>query len=146
MTTLQFTSYPGLTAYLSTELNSLANGSRKLGAAFDTVQSTHIALEVEVAAQGSNRSATAAIELYLLKSLDGGTDFDFGSDSLDPPLATLIAVLPLDVATSGRVVTAMAPLPGDLPYAKLLLKNSTGQALASSGNTLKYALFNLEAT
>lgn len=146
MATIQFSSYPGLTSYLTTELNSLANGSRKLGAALDTAQATHMAVELDLAAQGSARSAGAQCEIYLLKSLDGGTDYDYGSDSLDPPLTTLVAVLPLDAATTARVVTAMFPLPGDLPYAKLLLKNSTGQAFAASASTLKYALYNLENT
>lgn len=146
MATFQYSSFPSLTSYLTTELNSLANGSRKLGAALDTAQATYMAVEVEIAAQGSNRSATAVIEVYLLKSFDGGTDYDYGSDSLDPALTNLAASLPLDATTTARVITAMFPLPGDLPYCKLLLKNVTGQAFASSGNTLKYALFSIETT
>ena len=146
MSTIQFSSYPGLTSYLTTELNSLANGSRKLGAALDTTQATHMAVELDLAAQGSARSAGAQVEVYLLKSLDGGTDYDYGSDSLDPPLSTLVAVLPLDAATTARVVTAMFALPGDLPFSKLLLKNSTGQAFAASATTFSYALYNVETT
>ena len=144
MSTIQFSSYPGLTTYLTTELNSLANGSRKLGAALDTNQATHMAIELDLAAQGSARSAGAQVEVYLLKSLDGGTDYDYGSDSLDPPLTTLVAILPLDAATTARVVNAMFALPGDLPSGKLLLKNVTGQAFAASATTLKYALYNVE--
>ncbi len=145
MATFQYSSLPSLTSYLTTELNSLANGSRKLGAALDTAQATHAAVELDLAAQGSARSAGAQVEVYLLKSLDGGTDYDYGSDSLDPPLTTLVAVLMLDAATTARVVTAMFPLPGDLPFGKFLIKNSTGQAFAASATTFKYALYNLES-
>lgn len=145
MAIFQYSSLPALTSYLSTELNSLGNGSRKLGAALDTAQATHMAVELDLAAQGSARSAGAQVEVYLLKSLDGGTDYDYGSDSLDPPLATLAAVLMLDAATTARVVTAMFPLPGDLQFCKLLVKNLTGQAFAASATTLKYCLYNIES-
>lgn len=145
MATFQYSSLPSLTSYLTTELNSLANGSRKLGAALDTTQATHMAVELDLAAQGSARSAGAQVEVYLLKSLDGGTDYDYGSDSLDPPPSTLVAVLGLDAATTARVVTAMFPLPGDLPFGKLLVKNSTGQAFAASATTFKYCLYKIES-
>lgn len=143
MATVLFEGMPALTTYLTTELNSLANGGNKLGAAFDTTQALNIAMELNVAAQGSARSAGATCYVYLLKSLDGGSNYDYGSDSLDPPSSCLLAQFPLDAATTARVVTAIVALPGDLAYAKLLLKNSTGQAFAASGTTLKYCVFGI---
>lgn len=143
MGTVVFESMPSLTSYLSTELNSLANGGNKLGAAFDTTQALNIAVELSVAAQGSARSAGATVYVYLLKSLDAGSNYDYGSDSLDPAASCLLTQFLLDAATTARVLTAIVPLPGDLAYAKLLLKNSTGQAFAASGTTLKYCVFGI---
>lgn len=143
MGTVVFESMPSLTSYLSTELNSLANGGNKLGAAFDTTQALNIAVELSVAAQGSARSAGATVYVYLLKSLDAGSNYDYGSDSLDPSASCLLTQFSLDAATTARVLTAIVPLPGDLAYAKLLLKNSTGQAFAASGTTLKYCVFGI---
>lgn len=139
---------PGSTqTYLTTELNSLADGANKLGAKIDNVadgeNETHIDVELNLAAQGSARSADARVELYLLESLDD-TNFNYGDDSTDPPATALVGVFPLDAATTARrVVLSNIPIP-PLDF-KLLAINETGQAFAASGNTLKYRLHSHES-
>ena len=132
--------------YLSTELNSLANAGKKLGAKIDNVadgeNEMYIALELYVATQGGARSAGASVAIYLLPSIDD-TNFCYGDDTTAPPASALFHVFPLDAATTARYVTVDGLLIGPFDF-KLLVINSTGQAFASSGNTLKYRLYSLE--
>lgn len=133
--------------YLSTELNSLADGANKLGAAVDNEtdgkNELYINLELYVAAQGSARDADAHVRIYLLVSVDG-TNYCYGDDSTDPPAGALFHVFDLDAATTARYVTIEnLPIP-PLKF-KLLVMNETGQAFASSGNTLKYRLHSEES-
>lgn len=132
--------------YLTTELNSLADGANKLGAKIDNVadgqNEMFLNLELSIAAQASSRSSDARVEVFVLYSVDD-TNFDMGDDSTDPRPDALATVLLLDAATTARYRVAV-----NLPIApldfKLLIINETGQAFAASGNTLKYRLHSVE--
>ena len=118
---------------LTTELNSLANGSATAAStAIDNTSALDLFMDVElvVATQGSARSAGATISVYQANSLDG-TNYDDASTST----AELIAVFPLDAATTARRRTVRDVPCGPNKF-KLFALNSTGQALASSGNTV----------
>ena len=135
-----------LTTYLTTALDGLGIGANKLGAAISNDGSTErnrfISFELTVATQASARTSGAFVSLYLLTSLDG-TNFSFGDDSTDPAASTLMAVFPLDAATTARIVTAYGiPIP-PLDF-KLLCMNETGVAFAATGNVLKYLVHNEE--
>lgn len=132
--------------YLTTELNSLADGANKLGTKIDNVADGEgelfLNLELYVAAQGSARKAGATVDVYVLPSVDD-TNFCFGDDSVDPPAHTCIGSFVLDAATTARYVTMVnVPIP-PLDF-KLLCINNTGQAFAASANALKYRLHSLE--
>lgn len=136
--------YPASATALSTGLNSQADGARVLSAAIsNTNGDTLIDLELLVAAQGGARAADAAVEVYLLASIDGGTNFTYGDASTAPPRTAHFCTFDLDASTSARysVLTNLPAPPDDF---KLLLANETGQALAASGNTLKYVLHSME--
>lgn len=141
---INWLNYPAAILYLTTELNALADGANKLGGEIDNTANGDMYMDVElyVAAQGSARSSGAYVALYILPSVDG-TNFCYGGDSLDPPATTWVANLPLDAATTARYVTATHIL---LPAGKfkILVMNETGQALAATGSTLKYTLYNEE--
>ena len=126
--------------YLTTELNSLANAGRKLGASIDNDANLrrYVAVLLDLAAQGSARSAGAAVWVYVLPS--DGTTFAYGDDSTTPSDAHRVGAFLLDAATTARfdVLTGLEAPPGDF---KILIVNGTGQAFASSGNTVKYALY-----
>lgn len=142
---INWESNPALTSYLTTELNSLANDGNKLGAAINNSVGLDMYMDVELnlATQGSARSAGAFVAIYLIPSLDGGTNYCYGADDLDPPANTLVVTLPLDAAVTARYVTATGILvpPG---HFKLLVENKTGQAFKADSNVLQYRLYSEE--
>ena len=134
-----------LTAYLSTDLNTLADstsdttGFSAVGAEIANATSLNrfLALELVLAAQGAARSAGGFVAVYINFAADGST-YD---DTSNKAFGEMIAYFPLDAATTARRLTKR-----DIPIPpvdfKLLVLNDTGQAFASSGNTLKYITYN----
>lgn len=141
---INWSAYPSATSYLTTELNSLADGARKLGAAIDNTSNGDMYMDIEfyVAAQGSARAADAVINIWIVPSIDG-TNYVYGSDSLDPPANTFVAAMPLDATTTARYIGVTHILCPAGKF-KLQFRNDTGQTLAASGNTAKYTLYNEE--
>lgn len=132
---------------LTTEMNSLSNGSFcTASAAIDNdTATTHrdllCILELALAAQGSARSTGATVSVYFLPTEDGGTTY---SDATDGCIQiNLVAVFTFDAATTARtVIKSGIPLPpADF---KVVVKNSTGQALAASANTLVMKRYSTE--
>lgn len=126
---------------LSTELNSLANGSATAASsAIDNSSALDLYhdLILTVAAQGSARSAGATISVYMVSAADG-TNYD----DVNATTAELVAVFPLDAATTARQATRRdVPIPPGL--FKYFIVNNTGQALAVSASTLKYRAHSIE--
>lgn len=126
---------------LTTELNSLANGSTSsASAAIDNTSNLDLYhdLTLTVATQGSARSAGATVSVYLIPALDG-TNYD----DTNATTAELVAVFPLDAATTARQSTRRdVPVPPGL--FKYFVVNSTGQAFAASGNILEWRAHSIE--
>lgn len=127
---------------LTTQLNSLANNANTAASAeIDNTTDLNLYhdLTLTIATQGSARSAGATVTVYLIMALDG-TNFD----DVDATTAEVAAVFPLDAATTARQATRRdIPIPpGKFKY---FIRNTTGQALAASGNLLEYRAHNVES-
>lgn len=126
--------YGSSTTVLSTELNSLGNGSLSAaGSAYDNSSNLYVmcAVELNLIVQLSARSAGATVTLFMSSSATG-TAQDL---TVESPLATVFA---LDAATTARVHTLHADIwltPSS--SIKFALLNSTGQTMGALLNTVK---------
>jgi hypothetical protein len=130
--------------WLSTELNSLSSSSGNtlsvLGAAFQNTVARNFA-DVEFVAGGTfSPTAAGFLELWLLRSLDGGSNYEDGSATVAPGRAPDV-VLPV---RAGTTITPRSGAPGlilPVAYYKPILRNQTGVALPASGNIIRFAAY-----
>ena len=144
MSELRWTAYGSLVTYLSSELNSLANDANKVGSAIDfSAANRKLYMDVEIYLNTVDLSAQTnpAIHIWLLARTDG-TNFEDGSDTVTPARAPDKIVPLREVNDAQRVFARFLLTTPD--QGKLLIKNKTGAALASSGNTVKYVLYSQE--
>lgn len=121
---------------LSTEMNSLANNSNAVHATSVTITSaTFLRCELEVVVDFAVAPvANTAMVLWLLREVDG-TNFENGTSSITP-LRVPDAFFPLRAVTGVQRIIVTAELPPGV-VRPLIRNDVTGQALVSSGNTLK---------
>lgn len=137
---------------LTTELNSLANGSAAIAStAYDNA--TNLAMwatfELNVT-YGTNPTAGSLVSLYLVPSADGTNyaDATTGASPLVSPAYYVGAFWLRAVTTAQRVALAnsgpagLVALPG-LKF-KCYVINSSGQTMAASGNTLSMTTFGVQ--
>lgn len=136
---------PAITAYLAAELNSLANTAKVLGGAINNSAALdmYMDLELYVAVQGSARSAGARVDVYLVSSIDGGTNYGWGDATDTPPGECLAWSFSLDAAATARYCVSR-PFPIGPGHHKLVIVNNTGQALKADSNTVGYRLLSEE--
>jgi len=142
-----------LTSYLTTTLNALADNTTDLGAEInnETNLCTHMDLELTLASFDISGQANPSVTIFMLESVDGGTDFDTGTDAVSadasiPAADKIIAIMGLRPGTGAEAKTAvksMLPIPPG--RFKLLVRNTTGVALAASGNVLAYRTYNINS-
>lgn len=85
---------------------------------------------------GNLPAANSSLDIYFLKSMNGGTNFEGGSASVTPARRPDL-VLPMNSASSGvadNTVTMMAFLPG-CPFKTLVKNDAIGQTVPT-GSTL----------
>ena len=146
MTELRFTAYDSIVTYLTTDLNALANAANKLGAAIDfaasgTDRKMYLDVEVYLASVDLSSQTNPAINIWLLARTDG-TNFEDGSDSVDPARMPDKVVALREVSGAQRVFARFLLTTPD--QGKLLIENKTGAALAATGNTVKYMNYSEE--
>lgn len=127
------------TSVATTELNSLANGSGALGAAFDNGATGNLFFwgdfQLDVIF-GVAPAVDQAIELFLIPAEDG-TNYATNNTGATPRNAFTLYVGSFDTfnLTTQKLVLRGVPLPPVL--FKALLVNKSGQAFPASGSTLK---------
>lgn len=131
---------------LTTELNSIANSNANVlsaaGATIDNSTNGFIYCDLEFLAGGTLTPVSGAfVEVWFLRSLNGGTNFEDGSATVAP------GRLP-DATIQVRAGTTITPRSGAsgiiLPpgHFKPILRNQTGVTLPASGNLLTYRPYN----
>lgn len=126
---------------LSTELNSLGNGSYSAASSAITNSSglyKYISLELVLASL--TPSGAPYVEVYLVPTIDG-TNYVDGGGAVAPPAESLLATFSLSTSTGAkrRAVANLLIPPYDF---KLVLRNMSGVSLAANSNTLKYRRHN----
>jgi hypothetical protein len=125
---------------LTTELNALANNANTAAsAAIDNTTNLDLFMDLELilAAQGTARSSTATVAVFMTPSLDG-TNYTDANEAI----SELVAVFPLDAATTARRAV-VRDIPLSPALFKLFARNQTGQALAASGTSIRYRTHSL---
>ena len=140
-------SFATIATALSTEFNSLANGSSTAASsAIDNSSALDMwaDMELNLGTFGVAPSAGAYVEVYLIPSVDG-TNYADGAAATAPAQELLVGAFSVRAATAAqRLVLRGVPIPPGL--FKLLCINRTGQAMNASGNTLKYRTYHLTNT
>lgn len=140
-----------LTSALTTELNSLANNAGSAASA--TIDnSTNLDLFIDLLLTvtfGVAPTASTTVDVYMIPSPDNTTFGDYTSGASPfAPKALLVGSFEIRAVTTAQNITLEGiggPGGGPLPaFFKLaVINNATGQAMAASGNTLKYRTYNL---
>lgn len=139
-----------ISSLLTTELNSLANGSSSaLGTEYDNSSNLYMWALFEVNVTfGTNPTAGNLLNLYLVPAPDG-SNYDDGSSSIVPPISCYIGGAPVRaVTTAQKIPVGLTNPPTLIPIPptkfKLLLINNSGQAFPSSGSTVKMIPYRLQ--
>jgi hypothetical protein len=120
---------------ITISLNSLSNGSVAISNAIDNSSNLYQDYLIEVVISGT-ASSTAFCEVRLLPSEDGT---NFGTWESGIPLGTIdLSVSPQTAYFSLLNALFQAP-----KYFKIAVKNNTGAALASSGNSASFQGLNI---
>ena len=135
-----WTSYGTWTTAIDSGLNSLADDGLAISSAIDNSSNKKLFVDIEVylASVDLSSESNPAIYIWLIARTDG-TNFEDGGTSVTPARAP-DAIIPLrEVNATQRVFARMLMATPD--QFKILVQNKTGQALAASGNTVKYNLY-----
>lgn len=137
-TTQQWVAPESIATALTTELNSLGNGSQSAASsAIDNETDLDEWIDVELVLASLTPTGSPFCLVYILYSLDGTNYEDLSTSALH----AAAAALPFTTATGAKRVVARAIPILPLKF-KLAVENRSGVSLAASGNTLKYRRFN----
>jgi hypothetical protein len=147
---IQLSPYKGVTTVMSTELNALAATTGKaISSALvndDSVAQPTLNLfaDFELAVDFVTApTAGTVVELYVLRSIDGGTTYPDGSASVTPQSSLYAGGFAVRNTNAAQVLS----LPGiSLPpgYYKLLVQNTTNQAFPATGSTLRMNAYQIQ--
>jgi hypothetical protein len=134
---------------IDTGLNSLANNSLAASAAQDNSADLDLYADLEIVVSGFGASinqGTAYLEIYLCPSVDGSNYPDGHDASVTPAGSALIGMAVKATANgSGALRNVITGIPLPPRQFKVVVKNTSGQALAGSGNTVKIRKYKLQS-
>ena len=123
---------------LSTELDSLADATRVLGASKNPLNELWGDLELALTYAVVPTAGTIVAEAALLVTVDG-TNFPPGSTTLDPQEFLIRYFFESRLPSTTVLEYLIIPgVPAPARNFKAWLKNTAGQAYAASGSTLKF--------
>ena len=142
MAELRWTAYDTLQSYLTTELTGVVNNANKLGAAIDFTtagsdRKPYLDVEFYLASTDLSGQTNPAIYLWLLARTDG-TNFEDGSDSVDPARQPNMIIPFREFNGVQRVSARFLRTTPD--QGKILVENRTGVTIVA-GATLKYRMY-----
>ena len=113
----------------------MANNALVLSSATSLTETGYLECDVEIVCTfGVAPTSGTGFSIWFLRNIDG-TNYEDGGTSVMPSRAPDLVIPVRAVTTAQRVIVCGYVPPGKF---KILIKNdSTGQAIASSGNTLK---------
>ena len=119
---------------LTTELDSLPNNGSVLSGVIENSVTQDLYGDFELTVQFAAAPAAGyVVELYIVRTVDG---VNFDDTSGGPPMNAYADVFPLRASASKLVyVIPMIELPPQ--NFKVYIKNSSGQAMVATNNTLK---------
>jgi hypothetical protein len=133
------------TSALTTELNSLANAAATAaGTAQDNSTNKDLwAIFVLSVTFGTAPTAGATVDLYILPSADGGTNYADAVVAATPARGMLVGSFSCRAVTTAQVmIIDNVPIPEKF---KMQVVNNSGQAFPASGSTVKYQSWKMEA-
>jgi len=141
------------TSLTVTNLNSAASGEYDHSAALNFTTNDPLDCLIEVTiTPNTTPSGNKQAVVFALGSLDG-TNYETGpadeaTSTTNEPDMTYVGSVPVnDTGAHRGVFSLAAAFGGVLPqYAKIVIKNDTGVALAASGNTVYYSEVTGDAT
>lgn len=128
-----------LTNAITTEANSLANGSAAVGTDIDNTTNLDLWADFQLDVTfGTNPTAGSSVDLYLVPSIDGT---NFADSAVLPPTYQVGSFILRAVTTAQKVaVTGVRLTPG---HWKTAIINNSGQSFPASGSTVKYRSYQL---
>ena len=131
----------GLVSHQSSDLNSLANAGYAFGtggaAVVDNTTLRKLFLIVQLKLGSITPSGPAHMRLFNIRSFDGGATYEDPQSAAEPPVGVPMVQRGVFAGASAKIVI-FPPLPILPGKSKLLVGNSVGVSLASSGNSLEY--------
>lgn len=133
------------TSLTTSAMDSLASATYVSAGVIDLTSADPLECFIEVKVTPSTVPGNKQVVVFAQGSLDG-TNFESGpvsgTTATDEPNLTFVGTVPCNTASTAQtgIFALSGPFGGALPaHVKIIIKNDTGAALASSGHHVYYA-------
>lgn len=127
--------YGTIASILTTELNSMANNASVLSGVTSLSEVGYLECDIEIVCTfGIAPTSGSGFSVWFIRAIDG-TNYEDGDASIVPSRAPDLVIPVRSVNTIQRIIICGYVPPGN--FQVLIRNDRTGQAITSSGNTLK---------